>query len=582
MEITLLMNLGLLVFFSILGGVISTKFKQPLVLGLLIVGAIIGPNMFGIIHDQNLIDIFIQLGTILFVFVIGMEFSLEKIMKLGVKALFAGIFKIGIMFFIGFSVMTLFKFDVITATFVGVMVSFSSTTIIINILKQKNLINRQEVPIIMSVSIMEDIVAIIAITLFKSLKDSNTMNLVNSIENILIGLIVLVFVYILFSKFAEKIVIWIHNNSPDEMILFTSLLLCSMFAYLAYFLGLGASIGAFFAGSIISNFKELKSFHKAVQPYSYMFSAFFCISVGTMISFKTILSNLPLLLLMMVIIFFGLFLAMGVVTRVFANFSKESSIFSSIVMIPPALFSLLVAKESISYGVTTDLFSIISIIMLIFSFVLSYFASRTGVFANLLPDKKTSFKTTINNVSTYFETLFNEISLENKNSRTVNEIFSRFSLLSVVFVITSILIKESIEFVFHKSNFIFLSILILCLAILSYEIYNLIISFNKFYESVVKIIGLIDGGAKLKRIRVATINLFIAILLMAIGVYSPLILFIFKLPSSLVIFSLFIVIISLYFYKMASNSLHKIDYYESAYNYKRVKVKVNAPGKKLF
>src|SRR3989344_7845091 len=97
-----LISLAVLFFCVIIGTWISSRFKQPTEIGLLLVGAIIGPNLLNLVNDQGMIELFIELGAILLLFVIGLEFILPKLLHIGSKAIVFGIMKLGIIFFISF------------------------------------------------------------------------------------------------------------------------------------------------------------------------------------------------------------------------------------------------------------------------------------------------------------------------------------------------------------------------------------------------------------------------------------------------------------------------------------------------
>ena len=572
MDTQLLFNLGLLLFFAILGGLIATRFKQPFVLGLLLVGTLIGPNLLGIIHDTDLINVFIDFGTILFLFVTGLEFSLNKILKLGMKPLIVVLFKVGIMFFSGFIMMTVLGFDVITATFAAVMISFSSTAIITNILTQKNLINREEVPLLRSTLILEDIFLIFALIFFTSLKASSKLVMINSIEHVLISLAILLICYVVLSRYAEKIISWVHKNTPDDTTLFTSLLFCAAFAYLAYLLKLSPSAGAFLAGSIISNFKESKSFHNSVKPYIYIFSAFFFISIGTLINLKVVLEHIWIILILILTMILGLTIGIGIITRIFANFSKESSVFGTFIMIPPAVSSLILARESISYGVTLDLISIVSVIILVMSALMSILSTRTNFLVNHMNNfnsKDSRINKTITSIASYFETLFNELKVDNVHTDRLKYSFSKVWMKIFIFLGTSIVLKEILEWLFINKTAFYIGI-IAGITILIYELIIICAEGKQTYLAIIKLISIIDGGTKTKRIHEATKNLFIAIGLILAGIYSPLLFFMFKLHSIYIFVSILLILIGIGYFKLAGDKLHRFEYYEQKYTYRKI------------
>ena len=168
-----LLTLGILFFFAIVGGVIAKRFKQPAVLGLLLVGAIIGPNTLNIVSNQEWIDMIIEFGAILLLFVVGLEFDLAKLVKLGFKGVTIAVLKTGIAFFIGYQTASLFGYEPIVGIFAGAVLSFSSTVVIVKVLEQKALYNRQETPLLLTVLVIEDVLAVIALIFFSSLQNSD-------------------------------------------------------------------------------------------------------------------------------------------------------------------------------------------------------------------------------------------------------------------------------------------------------------------------------------------------------------------------------------------------------------------------
>src|SRR3989344_140716 len=114
-------ELGLIILFSILGGVLAVRFKQPSVLGLLIVGAIVGPYSLGFIKDTSLIEASIEIGAILLLFTIGIEFSLEHLFNYGFRAIAIAAIKLGGVFLVGYFIAIIFNLGVVSALYIGVI-----------------------------------------------------------------------------------------------------------------------------------------------------------------------------------------------------------------------------------------------------------------------------------------------------------------------------------------------------------------------------------------------------------------------------------------------------------------------------
>lgn len=359
-----LLIIGGLSLFAIIGGLLASKFKQPIALALMIVGAIIGPNVLGLLSDAAMIDLLIEFGAVLFLFGIGLEFSLKRLLNTGPSIVLVTAFKVGIMFFLGFTTTMILGFGVTAAAFVGVALSFSSTMIVLNVLKQQGLYRREEVQLIMGVLILEDIFGVIALTFLTSSPTGSIMEALIGIENLILGLLILAIVYILASTFAERIISWLTKNSGDETMIFISIGLCAGMALLAYLLGLSPGAGAFLAGSVASTFRQSREFERIIHPYSYIFTSFFFIGIGTMFNIRSVLTSLPVILVLGTTTVIGLQIAMGLSGRIFGRLTDNQAIFTSFAMLPPGIFSLLVAKEAAIYVSTLDLVSIVSTLMI--------------------------------------------------------------------------------------------------------------------------------------------------------------------------------------------------------------------------
>jgi len=165
----ILLEFAFFIVFALLGTVVSLKLRQPYVVGLLIFGALAGPNILGLVSDAGLIATFSELGAILLLFAIGIEFSISKILKSGFRAVIVTLFKISVLFLFGYETALFFGVDLTTALFLGAMVSITSTAILFKIVSEKGMAKNPLLPLIFSMLIVEDIVAVAALTFFSTL-----------------------------------------------------------------------------------------------------------------------------------------------------------------------------------------------------------------------------------------------------------------------------------------------------------------------------------------------------------------------------------------------------------------------------
>ena len=131
---TELISLGILFVCAIVGGIIANRFRQPAVFGLLLVGALIGPGSLNLVKDSSMIAIMADFGAILILFIIGLEFDVSKLIKIGARSILIGLLKFAIVLFLGYEVTLLLGFSANIALFIGVILSFSSTVVVVKVL----------------------------------------------------------------------------------------------------------------------------------------------------------------------------------------------------------------------------------------------------------------------------------------------------------------------------------------------------------------------------------------------------------------------------------------------------------------
>ena len=220
---TELISLGILFVCAIVGGIIANRFRQPAVFGLLLVGALIGPGSLNLVKDSSMIAIMADFGAILILFIIGLEFDVSKLIKLGARSILIGLLKFAIVLFLGYEVTLLLGFSANIALFIGVILSFSSTVVVVKVLQQKEMFARKEVPLLIAVLIIEDVLAVFALTFFSGIKDASS-GLLNVFEHIVFSLAILVFAYLVTMKILRYVVnVIIKNNNDESVLIFLSL-----------------------------------------------------------------------------------------------------------------------------------------------------------------------------------------------------------------------------------------------------------------------------------------------------------------------------------------------------------------------
>jgi CPA2 family monovalent cation:H+ antiporter-2 len=418
-----LMNLGILFFFAIIGGIIASRFKQPAGIGLLIVGAVIGPHALGFVNNQGLIDMMIEAGSILLLFVVGLEFVIPKLIRIGFKAMMIGALKIGIIFFMTYMFFILLGMKPAVAVLFGVILSISSTVVIIKILEAKGLCQREEIPLLLGVLLIEDIFSVFVLTLISRIVESGG-SMIPVVEKMIISMTVLVVAYIVALKIGKAVVSWFVKNSNDEAVTFIALAICVGFSGLTYYLGLSPATGAFLAGSVVASLNEVRLFEKAIRPYTLTFGSLFFISVGTMVNLGALKDNIFLVLALLVLVIISRFIAVGIISHLFASFDRNQVIFSSIAMICVSEFSLLIAQQATKLNLGIDFVSITASLIfftaMIMSISIGYYSRLPNLLNNYIPSNWTDKPKSL---SLYIKHLFDEIDLDNTNTIRFKRLF---------------------------------------------------------------------------------------------------------------------------------------------------------------
>jgi monovalent cation:H+ antiporter-2, CPA2 family len=527
-----LLTLGVLFFFAIVGALIAKRFNQPSVLGLLLVGAVIGPNALKIVTNQAWIDMLMELGTILLLFIVGLEFTPAKLMKLGFKALIIAILKVGLAFTFGFYIAILLGFPALVGVFTGTILSFSSTVVIVKILEEKGLYKRHETPLLLTVLIIEDLLIVLALMFFATLKDS--VNIIAIGKNITLAITAMLVIYFLMKRFARTIFDWFMKNGSEEIVPLLALGFCTGFSALAFMIGLSTSAGAFLAGNIVASLPQAKAFEKALSPYVLTFSALFFISVGTMVNFANILPNLTLILLLLGAVLISRFLAIGVMSYIFGGFKEDQAFFSSLVMLSVGPFALLVAKESTAFNLGVDLVTVTSVIIFISAVMMSLCVASTDFLYKFWNRTKRPayVNHSVRQLAWYVRSFFAQLDIENSATKNFKAAATK-SIIAAIVVMFILVGWDRLLTIVSKvttQGLILNSISLLFVGATGYGLYLLYKKLKNTQNCFVRILAKIDVRQNHRKAKKIYKYLGIALSTLTFALFFPIPMFLLDLP----------------------------------------------------
>lgn len=281
------------------------KLKQPLVLGYIVAGFLVSPNMpytMSIVDGEN-IQLWGEIGVMFLLFSLGLDFSFKKIMKMGAAPGIAAITIIISMMVLGITVAHLFGWNNMDSIFLGGMLAMSSTTIIYKAFDDMGLRQHGFTSMVMSVLILEDILAIVMMVLLSAIADGESVNgskLLGSMMKIVFFL-VLWFVVGIFA--IPQVLRSTRKLANSETLLIVALGLCCLMAVISTKVGFSAAFGAFVMGSILAETVEADKINKLVAPVKNLFGAIFFVSVGMLVDPKILLDYaVPILVITLTIL----------------------------------------------------------------------------------------------------------------------------------------------------------------------------------------------------------------------------------------------------------------------------------------
>jgi monovalent cation:H+ antiporter-2, CPA2 family len=355
---------------------ISYKLKQPLVIGYIIAGIIIGPHTppFSLILNQDILNLFAEMGVILLLFVVGMEFPIEKLRNIGKRAMIIASSEALGTFSIGFSVsLFILHFSLFDSAFAALAISVTSTVIIMKVLEELDIIKEEASYIILGVAIMEDIIIISMLAVLQSVSTSGNLSIVDILISISITMAFIFGVLLLGSKIIPKLINFIGKFHQHEVLLLVVLGLAFGLSFLSYQIGISVATGAFFAGVLIAESKVHAVTRILATPIRDMFGALFFVSVGALMDMS---------LLLIFIIPASILVVVSIAAKFLTVFiSAKSQRFNSVTSMKAAFglsssggeLALVVAKGGVDTGLTSAfLLPMIGAMTIITTFISPY------------------------------------------------------------------------------------------------------------------------------------------------------------------------------------------------------------------
>ena len=434
-EANLVKDLALILISAGVFTIISKALKQPLILGYIVAGFLVGPHMglFPTVTSTAEVKEWSDIGIIFLLFALGLEFSFKKLLKVGSSALITAMTQCVGMFILGFLVGEAIGWSNMESIFLGGMLSMSSTTIIIKAYDDLGYKDRPFAPLVFGALVFEDLIAVVLMVLLSTMAVSNKF----AGGEMLMGLAKLVFFLILWFLIGIYMIPTIlkkaHKYLNDEILLLVSLGLCFVMVSLASLAGFSEALGAFVMGSILAETLESEHIMDLTKGIKDLFGAIFFVSVGMMVDPHVIAEHWGTILILTITVMLGI-LFCSTSGAVLAGQGLDNAVHAGFSLAQLGEFSFIIAGLGVSLGVMRDfIYPVIITVSVITTFTTPYMIKAgTPVYEYLLKKLPEQFVAKINSFSSQERN--NTAAAQNEWKRLIKQLALRVLLYGVILI----------------------------------------------------------------------------------------------------------------------------------------------------
>jgi CPA2 family monovalent cation:H+ antiporter-2 len=372
------------------------KIRQPLIIGYLFAGMLIGPLSplwssllpgnggasaaagIGILSDMSALNLFADIGIILLLFVIGIEFPFAKIRSIGRVAMGAGTLGLFVTLGVVFLAASALGLNFMDSLFIAAALSISSTAIIVKILQDAGKIKKESSILVLGILIVEDVIAVILIASLESIALAGTVSIESVVLVAVVAAGLIIGTFTIGRKVIPPLIDKVASAENREILLLSVLGVCFGYALLANVVGLSVAIGAFLAGVLVAESKSSEVSKILSSPIKDMFVAIFFVSVGALMDI-THMDSYIFIAIALIAVTIAMKFGGNILGNTIFRLEKGKSLRSAFALSAPrGEFSIIIVKVGVDMGVVSAfLFPLIGLITIITAFI-SPFLIRVG------------------------------------------------------------------------------------------------------------------------------------------------------------------------------------------------------------
>ncbi len=367
-----LYDIGIVIVAATTLAFLARLFKQPIILAFIAAGILLGPSGFKLITNEEVILALSEFGIAFLLFIVGLELDLRKLKALGKPTFIAAAAQMITAFLAGFLAGNLLSFSTITSIYMGLAVSFASTTVVLKFLAEKNEMYTLHGRFQLGILIVEDVFAVLALAALTTLDSFSISSLAITLgKGVLLFLIAALagaFIFpFLFGKAAKN----------QELLFLSAISLSFVMAYISIMLGFSIAMGAFLAGISIASLPYSYEIVGRMKSLRDFFATMFFVALGMQITFFGLTNYIPLIVFLLISILVTPVVVMLVIS--FFGYGRKISFFSGLALSQMSEFALVIAAQGLLLGhITKETLSLIAVIMVISITISTYLMKYDG------------------------------------------------------------------------------------------------------------------------------------------------------------------------------------------------------------
>lgn len=377
-EIGFIRDLAMVMLVAGATTILFQRLRQPVLLGYILAGVLIGPHTPGmLVADPQAIDDISNLGVVLLMFTLGLEFSVRKLREVGISVLAVAVAEVGLMMWIGVGLGGLFGWKGMDALFLGAIIALSSTMVATRTLSESGQRNKPFARLVVGLLVAEDMLTIVMLTLLTavaiggSVKAETAFTLIGHL-----GLFVVVGM-ILGLLLLPRLVDYVAGFGRDETLLVSVLGICFGASLLAVWMGFSVALGAFLAGAVVAESQSVNRVMRLIEPLRDMFAALFFVAIGLKIDPAMLVEYAVPALLIAVVVIVGKTVACSLGIFIVGH-DARTSLRSGLGMAQIGEFSFVIATLGLSLHVISDFIYPIAVAVSVLCMAASPYLARSA------------------------------------------------------------------------------------------------------------------------------------------------------------------------------------------------------------